>query len=359
MATVYIGTYTKKEGHVDGQADGIYVFRLSESGELSFVTAVPGVINPSFVTMSPDGRFLYAVNEIGPDTGQPAGLVTAFAIDQTSGGLTLLNSQSTHGYAPCHLSVDQTGHYLLVTNYSGGNLALFPLGNDGRLGAAAQIIQHQGQSINPGRQEGPHPHSINIAPGNQFALVPDLGTDKIWVYRLDLEEGHLVANDPPWTEVTPGSGPRHFTFHPNGRIAYVINELDSTITAFSWDGDEGTLEPLQSVSTLPTGFNDESWCADIHIHPVGHTLYGSNRGHDSIVVFRVNQETGELTLLGHESTQGNTPRNFAIDPTGQFLIAANQDSSSIVSYHINVETGELRPTGQLTAVATPVCIIFN
>jgi 6-phosphogluconolactonase len=348
---VYIGTYTTKG------SEGIYIYRLDlSSGDLTYVGKATGIDNPSYLALHPDRRYLYAVNETEEFAGQPGGAVSAFAIDPQTGALTYLNQQASHGAAPCQLSVDQTGKFVLVANYTSGNASVLPIQADGRLGEATHIIQHQGSSINPRRQAGPHAHSINLDPANHYVFVADLGLDKVMIYRLDLNQGKLVPNESPSAQVKAGAGPRHFTFHPGGRYAYVINELDSTVTAFSYDSTSGALEALQTVSTLPPDFEGTSHCADIHITPSGQFLYGSNRGHDSIVIFAIDQGTGKLSYVGHEPTQGRTPRNFALDPTGAFLLAANQNSDTIVTFRIDPQTGQLTTTGHVTNVPTPVCI---
>ena len=356
---VYFGTYTMKVGHVDGKAEGIYVYRMDpDSGALESVTKISGVVNPSFLAIHPNGSYLYAVNELRTYAGQPGGAVSAFAINPQTGGLKFLNKQYSNGADPCHVCLDATGKYVLVSNYSSGSLAVYPVKPDGRLGDVSDIVQHHGKSIDPQRQEGPHAHSVTIDPTNRYAFVADLGMDKVMIYRLDLVHGRLVHNAIAWVPVKGGAGPRHMEFHPNGRFAYLINELDATIIAFAYESDPGTLRELQTVPTLPQDYSGFNGCADIHITPAGKFLYGSNRGHDSLVIYAVDEYSGALTFVGHEPTQGKTPRNFAIDPSGTFLLVANQDSSNIVTYKIDPQTGKLQATGQITQVPTPVCIKF-
>ncbi len=348
---VYVGTYTR------GDSEGIYVYRMEPStGALTHISTTSGIVNPSFLAIDPGQHHLYAVSEIADSGGQRSGGVSAFSINPQTGELAYLNQQVTRGAGPCHLSVDQTGQYVLVANYGGGSVAILPIKDDGRLGEATDFIQHEGSSVNPQRQEGPHAHSIILDPANRYAFAPDLGLDKILIYRLDFAEGKLVPNDEPWVQVHPGAGPRHFAFHPNGKYAYVINELDSTVTAFTYHATDGILREIQTISTLPEGFEGRSHCADIHVHPSGKFVYGSNRGHDSIVIYSVDEETGELTCVGYESTQGENPRNFALDPTGTFLFAANQDTDNIVLFRIDPQTGELTAPGHVTEVPTPVCV---
>ncbi len=350
---VYIGTYTENLGFVDGKADGIYVYKMdASSGALTFVSKIKTGPNPSFLAFHPNGRFLYSVNE------NQEGSISAYARNPQTGGLTFLNEQSSHGSAPCFLTVDRTGSAVLTANYSSGTLAMLPILSDGKLAPASQVIQHEGSGKDPERQEGPHAHSINMDPANRFAIAADLGLDELLVYKLDLANGKLPANDPPFTKVEGGAGPRHLAFHPNGRFVYVINELNATMDAFTYDAAKGVLKEIQSISTVPAGYKDWNGCADVHVTPSGAFVYGSNRGHNSIVSYSVDESTGKLTYLGNTSTQGKTPRNFAIDPNGNFLLAANQDSSTIVTFRIDARTGQLQPTGQVTEVPTPVCLKF-
>ena len=349
---VYIGTYTIRKDQVRSGSEGIYVYHMDpSSGALKYASVANGGENPSFLAIHPEARYLYAVNELAPD-----GAVTVFSIDPNTGELTYLNQQPSHGGQPCHLSVDKTGRLVLVANYRTGSVSMFPIQNDGKLGEATDVVQHQGSSVNPQRQEGPHAHSINIDAANRYAFAPDLGIDKVMIYQLDLAHGKLKPNDQPSIQVKAGVGPRHFDFHPNRRYAYVINEIGSTITVFAYDETNGTLAEIQTVSTLPEDFEGGSSCADVHVHPSGKYLYGSNRGHDSIVIFEIDDDTGALTYVGHESTQGKMPRNFAINPTGTFLLAANQDTDNIVTFRIDQGTGKLTATGHATEVPMPVCL---
>ncbi len=350
---VYIGTYTH------GESEGIYVYRLDgASGELEYSSKIIGVENPSFLEIHPSGRYLYTVNELNEFEGKSSGAVTAFYIHKETGELSFLNQRASGGGAPCHLSADATGKSLLVANYGGGSVSAFPIGSDGRLGEASDFVQHQGSSVNLQRQREPHAHAIMIDAGNRYAFAPDLGLDRILIYELDSENGKLVPNSQPWVRVHPGAGPRHFDFHPNGKHAYVINELDSTFTAFRYDADIGTLTEIQTLSTLPDDFEGTSHCADVHVHPSGRFLYGSNRGHDSIAICTIDEGTGMLNAIGYESTQGKTPRNFGLNPEGKFLFAANQQTDTVVTFAINTESGELTATGHITEVPTPVCLKF-
>jgi 6-phosphogluconolactonase len=347
---VYIGTYTR------GKSQGVYWFDMDVgSGALTPSGVVGGVVNPSFLAIHPNHRFLYAVSEAASTQGARIGAAAALAIAPRTGALTLLNLQPSGGGPPCHIVVDQSGRYALLASYGAGNVAAMAIAPDGRLGKTTALVQHTGSSAHP-RQRQPHPHSVNLDPANRFALVPDLGLDKILVYRFDARHGTLTPNEPPWASVAPGAGPRHFAFHPNGRDAYVINEINSTITAFQYDAKHGILKTEQTVSTLPEGFQGDSTTADIHVAPSGKFLYGSNRGDDSIVVFAIDPQTGRLSYIEHESTQGKTPRNFGIDPTGTYLLAANQDTDNVVVFRIDSETGHLTPTGHSIDVPAPVCV---
>ena len=354
---LYIGTYTRKMAFVEGKSKGIYIYRLDpNSGALTYVSEAPDVDNPSFLAIDPEQRCLYAVNEVGDFGGQSSGAVSAFAIDPKTGRLTFLNQQPTHGAAPCHLSVEQTGRYVLAANYMGGNVCMLPIQDEGRLAPATDIVQHEGASVNPQRQMEPHAHSINLDPTNRYAIAADLGIDKLMIYQLDLAGGKLKPHHPPWTQIEAGSGPRHLDFHPSGAYAYLINELGSTITALAYNEAQGTLETLQTISTLPEDFKGNNSTADVHVSPDGKFLYGSNRGHNSIAIFAIDQASGKLTVVGHESTQGKTPRNFAIDPTGAFLLAANQDTDNVVIFRIDPQAGALAPTDHTIKVPTPVCL---
>lgn len=349
----YVGNYGT------GQDGCIYFCRLNSlTGEIILLGETKGIDNPSFLAIDTPNRFLYAVNEVSEINGNPGGAVSSFAIDPENGRLKFINNQPTLGDSPCHISIDHTGKFLLITNYTGGNIIVFPLLDGGNIGKNVEFIQHEGHSINSERQESPHPHSINLSPDNRYVFVPDLGLDKILVYKLDQETGKLSSNDIPYISLKPGSGPRHFTFHQNGKFAYVINELDSTVTAFQYKPSRGKLKEIQTISTLPQEFKGLSNCADVHVHPNGKFLYGSNRGHNSIAIFNIDPLKGKLRQNGYTSTQGEIPRNFAIDPSGNYVLAANQQSNNIFSFRINTETGELLPTGYTINIPKPVCIKF-
>jgi 6-phosphogluconolactonase len=349
---VYVGTYT------GDNSKGIYAFRFDEgSGALKMLGLAAETKSPSFLAVSPDRKFLYAVNEISSFEGEKAGSVTAFGIHAQSGKLTALNAKSSKGDGPCHLAVDATGRFVAVANYGGGNFSLLPVGADGRLGDAIAILANGGSGPIKKRQEGPHAHAVVFDARNRFLLGADLGLDRVFIYKFDPSSGSLGANDPSSVQLAPGAGPRHVAFHPTLPLAFAINELTSTITSLSWDAATGRLAAAGSVSSLPAGYAGDNSTAEIAVHPNGRFVYGSNRGHDSIAVFAI-APTGTLTLVEHESTRGQTPRNFAIDPTGKWLIAANQKSNSLAVFSIDQETGALTPVGPLAPVGTPVCVLI-
>lgn len=354
---VYVGTYTMKMGHVDGKADGILVYKLNkETGELTFSSKIDDIVNPAFLDIDPQNRFLYAANEIGDFDGTNGGGLSAFAINPATGSLRLLNQQPTNGAYPCHVNIDKTGKYVYAANYGGGSITVFPIQKDGSVGPASDLVKHEGSSVNKSRQEAPHAHSLMIDAANQVAYAADLGIDKVMMYRLDLENGTLKPNSQPYLEVAAGAGPRHSDFHPNGKYFYVINELNNTISVFAANEKSAELGEIQTITTLPSDFEGGNSTADIHVHPSGKFLYGSNRGHNSIAVFSIDETSGKLSPVEHESTQGDTPRNFTIDPSGKFLLAANQDTDTVVSFWIHQETGELISTGHMAEIPTPVCL---
>jgi len=350
---VYIGTYTQ------GESKGIYAYRFdAETGQSTSLGLAAATTNPSFLVIHPNHRFLYAVNEVADYDGKASGGVSAFVIDQQTGKLTLANEVASLGADPCYVSLDNAGKYVLVANYTGGSVAVFPVMENGGLGKASAFVQHSGSSVNPRRQEGPHAHWIGVSPDNRFAIAADLGLDELIVYPFEAHQGTLAPNHHQWAKLVPGAGPRHFVFHPNGKFAYVIDELYSTIAEFSYDAAKGSLHELQTVSALPKDFGGYNDAAELQVHPTGKFLYASNRGHDSIAVFAIDAATGALTPVEYVATQGKTPRNFAIDPTGSYLFAANQDSNNIVIFRIDPQTGRLTPTGQVLEAPSPVSITF-
>jgi 6-phosphogluconolactonase len=341
----YAGTYT------GGGSQGIYGYRFDDStGKLTAMGLAAQTSNPSFLAVSPNRRFLYAANE------QSAGSISAFLID--AGKLKLLNAVPSRGAGPCHVAIDKTGQWLFVANYNSGSVAAFPVHDDGSLGEAAAFVEHSGSSVNAQRQAGPHAHSVNVSPDNRFLLVADLGLDQILTYRIQPASPLAPAN-PPFTRIAPGSGPRHLAFSPEGRFAYVINEMLATVTVFQYDAANGSLKEIQTIAALPAGFKGANGAAEIAVHPSGKFVYASNRGHDSIAIFRVDAASGRLTSAGWASTQGKTPRNFAIDPSGAFLLAANQDSGNIVVFRIDPATGGLTAADVEVNIASPVSIVFG
>jgi 6-phosphogluconolactonase len=349
---VYVGTYTGRN------SEGIYLFHWdSRTGDVTSKGLVARTQHPSFLALHPTRPLLYAVNEMGGFRGDQGGALSAFAMDPATGALTFLNQEASLGDGPCHLAVDQTGTQLLAANYGGGSVVSLPLRGDGSLGPASAHVRHQGSSVHPRRQNEPHAHSVNLSPDNRWALVADLGTDRLYVYPFDPVRGvgDVALDNSP--KARPGAGPRHFAWHPNGRFGFLIHELDSTLTSYRLESG-GRLEEVQTLSTLPEGYEGGNGTAEVVVHPTGRWVYGSNRGHDSIAVFQVDPETGRLTARGHVSTGGRTPRNFAVDPTGTTLWVGNQASDRLRLFRIDGETGDLRDTGQEWEVGSPVCIRF-
>lgn len=352
---MYVGTYTQ-EGST---SKGIYVYRYDpSSAKVTSIGLAVQTINPSFLAVHPNHRFLYAVNEVGDYKGPKSGGVSAFAIDNATGKLTLLNEVASGGADPCYITVDKTGKFVLVANYTGGSVSVFPVLKDGSLGEASAFVQHTGHGTNPKRQEAPHAHSIDLSPDNRFAIVDDLGLDETLVYKFDNTKGSLTLNDPPFAKADAGAGPRHFALAPNGKFAYVIHEMGSTVSVFDYDAAAGVLRPIQTISTIPKGFAGLNEDAEIEVHPSGKFLYASNRGHDSIAVFAIDPNKGTLTLIEYVPTKGQSPRHFQIDPTGSLLFAENEKSDNIVVFRIDAHTGRLTPTGKVLDVSQPVCVKF-
>jgi len=342
----YFGTYTRPE-----KSKGIYAYRFdAATGKLSSIGVAAETASPSFLAVHPNGRFLYAVNEQG------GGSVSAFAIDRSSGLLKPLNQVSSRGNGPCHLALDQKGKWLFAANYGSGSVAAYAVRDDGSLGESSGFDQHQGSSVNAARQKGPHAHGTFISPDNRFVLVPDLGLDKVVVYRVD--EGTLPPADPPFFKVAPGAGPRHLAFHPNGKFAYVVTEMGINVVACRYDAQKGALEEIQIADAAPVPRDPGMSGAEIEVHPNGRFLYASVRGDNSIAIFRVDPATGKLTSAGRASTEGKTPRAFALDPSGKFLLAANQDSDSVVVFRVDQKTGALTGTGEKLDIFSPVSVVF-
>ena len=350
---VYVGTYSTKTA-----SKGIYVFRYDANlGKLTPMGVAAETQDPSWVAVPPSGKFLYAVNEAGKNS-----MVSAFAIDSGSGKLTLLNQLPALGEDPCYLSFDKTGKYIFVANYTSGNVVVFPVGADGKLGAATANVRDEGQlGPNKERQEGPHAHWIGASAGNRYAYVSDLGLDRVLIYKFDATSGKLAGPDPKQQDafsatLPPGSGPRHVAFSRKGDFMYVLGEVQSTVTVFANDREK--YRAVQTISALPKDFSGRNDAAEIAIHPSGKFLYTSNRGHESIAFFRIDPDTGKLAASGDYSIEGKEPRHFAIDPNGNFLLAEDQLSDKIVTLRIDQKTGALAPTGDSVDVPSPVCLAF-
>lgn len=341
----FVGSYAES-GEI-----GIYSYRVDPTtGDLTRDDVTIAGENPSYLAVHPTGEYLYSVNQADD------GMVTAYDIDKERGALTQLNRQSSGDGNPCYCSVDATGSYVLTAHYSGGSVSVLPIEADGRLGETTDIVAHEPAGVDPGRQTQPHPHSIVPGPENHFAYVPDLGTDRIVVYELDEAAGKLRPAEPKHVDVDERSGPRHFVFHPTGRFAYLVNQLNSTLTAYKRDAETGSVTELETVSTLPAGFDDENHPADVHVHPSGEWVYASNRGHDSIAIFEIDDLSGRSRLVDHESTRGEWPRDFVLDPFGKYLYAENQRSDNVVVFQI--DDGRLEFTGVTEEVSQPSCMVF-
>ena len=352
---MYVGTYT--EG---GRKDGIYLVRMdSATGALRKVDAADGGSNPSFLTIHPDGRTLYAVNEVAVTQGRGTGSVRAFAIDAASGELTLRNERMSEGTGPCYVSTDLTGEVVLVANYGSGTVAMLPVQPDGSLVGASQAVKHVGKGPVTSRQEAAHAHCIIPLAGNKFAIAADLGVDRVLVYRLEIERNMLVHLEPADAELKPGTGPRHLATHPTLPLVYVSGELNSTVTLLRVNAATGALTVGQTLSTVPALSTVANYPADIHVSADGRTCYVSNRGHNSIAVYSIAPNTGALTLRQHVSTGGDWPRNFTIDPTGQWLLVANQRSGSVVVFARDPMNGQLTATSQRIELPSPVCLRFQ
>jgi 6-phosphogluconolactonase len=352
---LFVGTYTTPVPHAKrASAKGIYRLNLDlSSGKLTLIGETTGIVNPSFVTINSRKRHLYATSEANE------GMIFAYAIDPGSGELTFINSQPSLGSGAAYVSVDPTDRFVLAANYSSGKaIVIFPVRADGGIDPASGSAEHEGTGPNTARQERPHGHCVITDHPGKYVFVVDLGIDKVMIYKLDAANKQLIPNEVPSVSFEPGAGPRHLVFHPNGKNAYVIHELNSTISALAYDGTRGALEVLQTVSALPEGFGGSSDCADIQVTPSGKFLYGSNRGDDSIVIHAIDPNSGKMTYVGHKPTGGKIPRNFAIDPTGTFLLVGNQDSDTIVTFRINQQTGQLEDTGNVLEIPAPVCLKF-
>lgn len=350
---LYIGSYNQSRRR------GIHAFRFdAATGRLSALGLAAEAVNPTFVTVAPGSRFLYATKEVARHAGKRSGAVRAYSIDRKTGKLRFLNEVASGGTVPCYVALDKTGRYAMVANYGSGSVEVIEVRKDGRLGKVTAFAQYAGTSVNPERQEGPHAHSINVSPDNRYAFAADLGLDKVFVYRFDPKSGALVPNRPAYAPVNPGSGPRHIAFAPNGRFVYVIGEMKSNITTFAYDAARGTLRKLQTISTLPKGYKGQSDCAEVAVSGSGKFVYASNRGHDSIAVFAADAKKGTVTAVECVPSGGKVPRHFAIDPTGAFLLVANQESNLVTVFAIDGKTGRLVATGETAEVSSPACVRF-
>jgi len=356
---VYIGTYTSGT-----KSKGIYQFWLRTQGnEVSQnITLVPlGLAvetqDASYLELDLKRRLIFAVNETGKFEGKPTGAVSAFAIDNATGKLKLLNQRSSMGAGPCHLILDKEGKNILVANYNNGSVAVLPVAADGKLGEATDVKQHTGKSVHPERQKGPHAHCVTLDPANQFAFVCDLGLDKVMIYKFDAQQGKLTPHEPAFAQLKPGSGPRHMVFRPDGKFAYVANELDSTVTVFAYD-PAGTLKELQTTTTLPGYYDGPNTAAEIGMHPSGKWVYVSNRGNETVVLFEIDKENGTLTYVEEQNTGGKKPRHFGIQPSAAHLVICNQDSDTALASRIDSGNGRLKPSGVFADVPAPVCALF-
>jgi len=355
---LFVGTYTEPLPHVPtAHAEGIYSYSFDPvSGKIEYLSTAKGIENPTYTAVDPSGKHLYAVVEL---EGGKENLCCAYAINRETGELTFINQQPTLGQASCFVTVEGSGKYVLVANYTSGKTAvMLPIRADGGLEAVSEALEHVGSSVNQDRQTSPHGHCALPDRNNKYVFVSDLGIDQLVRYELDLTNSKLIPAADGSVKLEAGSGPRHFVFHPSGKFAYVLSELAATVTAFSYDEANGTMQQLQTISMLPEGYDGQKWAAAIRITPDGRFVYASNRGHDSIAMYAVDGQTGQLTALGHQSTGGKIPRDFNIDPTGQWLLAANQATDTVVSFKINQSTGVLEETGISAEVATPVCLTF-
>lgn len=344
---VYFGSHSNRPGA------GFSLARFNtDTGVLTKPSLLLEAKEPAYFVFHPDGRHLYTCN-----SGAPGGL-SAYSVDPRTGALTLLNRVLAGGDDTSYISLDRTNRYALVANYNGGNIAVFALKPDGSIGDWTSFVQHTGKSVHPQRQTKAYAHAIVVSADNRFVLVPDLGVDKLFVYRFDEKTGKLTANEPAFVTLPPGSGPRHVKFHPNGRWVYLINEMGSTVVGYEWDGAKGTLTEFQSISTLPADFTGTSTCAEVEVHPNGKFLYGSNRGHDSLVAFSIDAATGRLTVIGHTPSGGRTPRNFAFDPTAKWILCTNHNSNNAVVFRVDEATGRLTQQGEPVSVPAPFCERF-
>jgi 6-phosphogluconolactonase len=348
---IYVGTYNE-----DGKP-GIFVYEFDrKKGSMSLIQEVGGMGSPSYLEIHPSGKYLYSVNRSSVTPGKKWGSVSSYKIDQETGSLSHMNDQPSQGSESCHISIDSKGRLVFVSNYSTGNLSVFPVLEDGSLNEFSDTEQHTGNSINQQRQKGPHVHQSIVSPDDNFLYVSDLGIDLVKAYSIDYNKNSVTGMSGSDGIVDKGSGPRHASIHKSQKFAYVINELASTVTAFKIESGNGRLIPIQTISTIPDDFKEVNYCADIHIDPSGKFLYGSNRGHNSLAIFKIDQDNGKLESTGFQSTSGEWPRNFLIDPKGEFVFVANQNSNNIVVFRRNSESGELSKIEKEIIVPKPVCL---
>ncbi len=345
-----VGTYTS------GTSEGVHVYDFATGTGEAKLLEVAKVANPSFLAISPNEKNVFAVSEIANERAK-GGKIVSFAFDKSTGKLTKINEQASQGNNPCYVTVDKTGKWVITGNYSSGTLAVLPAGKGGRLDSAVSSIAHEGSSVNSDRQNEPHVHATVLSPDEKYLYVPDLGIDKIMVYRFNKKTGSLTPANTPFVMTRPGSGPRHFTFHPNKKFAYLVEELTGGVSAYRYNQKNGDLALIQNISTLEPDFMGYPGSADIHVSPDGRFLYASNRGaSNNIAIFSIDKQSGSLTAIGHQPVLGKTPRNFNFDPTGNWLLVANQDSDEIVIFNINKETGLLKDSGKRIKLGKPVCI---
>ncbi len=354
---VYFGTNTNAKNG----SKGIYVARFnSRSGDLAKPELAVEAGNPGFLSIHPSKKYLYAIGDVTTPDGKKGGGISSFSIEANTGKLTLLNQQSAIGSGPCHLNVDATGKMAVLANYGSGSVASYAIGAEGKVSEAASFIQHEGSSIDPKRQKGPHAHSVNFSPDNRFAFACDLGLDKVLIYKVDPATGKMTPNEPAFAKTPAGGGPRHLAFHPSGKFVFVNNEMAMTETVFAYDTATGAMTEVQTVSTLPEadrgkpGFST----AETLAHPNGKNVYVSNRTHDTIAVFNCDPATGKLTLIQNVPVEGQVPRNICLDPTGKWLIAAHQNSGTAALFKVEAEGGKLSFTGTKIEVPGSICVRF-
>ena len=360
---LFAGTYSEtiKLGTgevVKAKGEGIYTFRMDkETGMLTLLSKAPGEPNPSFVALDKTQKWLYSTNELKTYKGLVSGACTSFSLDKETGKLTYMNRVATGGTDAVHCILNKACSHLLVANFMSGSVTVVPINReDGTLEPPSCFLQHYGTGPNPIRQTGPHAHAFELDKDEKRAFVPDLGSDRVYIYNINWETGHLSENDPPYVQLLPGEGPRHCTFDESGKFLYVINEMGNSIYVYEYDNVKGSLKEIQQISTIPEGYPEHTTCSAIKFHPNGNFLYGSNRGHDSLATYRVDHETGRLTLVSIQKTGGRTPRDFDFTPDGKFLVAGNQDSNCLVVFSVNVDTGEITPIQKVDDIFTVTCI---